>query len=152
LLHKTLLQHFSLYIEKTATSGDTVANHTHVQKIDHFLLLSRRMMSKVKSEVDVFGMSVEDLDFLDQVVHNLQKLLDIGFFHVSVGALALILTHHFPLSWNICFAVCCCPSHCIFSSAATGASRFTIVFFNKPCEVQSETSGCALFFLLRELF
>ena len=45
------------------------------------------MMSKVKSEVDVFGMSVDDIDFLDQVVHNLQKIFDSGFFHVSVGKL-----------------------------------------------------------------
>jgi hypothetical protein len=63
------------------------------------------MMSKIKSEVNVFGMSVENLDFLDQVVHNLQKLLDIGFFHVSVSALALILTHHFPELEHLIFCM-----------------------------------------------
>uniref|UniRef100_A0A0E0PT69 WASH complex subunit 4 N-terminal domain-containing protein n=1 Tax=Oryza rufipogon TaxID=4529 RepID=A0A0E0PT69_ORYRU len=45
-----------------------------------YLSLFSRMLDKVKSEVDVFSMSFEDVDFLDQVVHNLQKLFDIGFF------------------------------------------------------------------------
>ncbi len=58
--------------------------HQYVQKID--LWFPRRMLDKVKSEVDVFSMSFEDVDFLDQVVHNLQKLFDIGFFQVSVAA------------------------------------------------------------------
>jgi hypothetical protein len=52
--------------------------HQYVQKID--LWFPHRMLDKVKSEVDVFSMSFEDVDFLDQVVHNLQKLFDIGFF------------------------------------------------------------------------
>jgi hypothetical protein len=59
--------------------------NSNTQKIDQFWFFFHRMISKVKSEVDVFGMSVEDIDFLDQVVHNLQKIFDSGFFHVSVG-------------------------------------------------------------------
>lgn len=50
------------------------------------------MMSKVKSEIGIFDMSVEDLDFLDQVMHNLQKLFDNGFFHVSIIALVFMFT------------------------------------------------------------
>ncbi|XP_062233658.1 uncharacterized protein LOC133930903 isoform X2 [Phragmites australis] len=53
----------------------------HNGNVRSYLSLFSRMMSKVKSEVDVFGMSVDDVDFLDQVVHNLQKLFDSGFFH-----------------------------------------------------------------------
>ncbi|KAK3128319.1 hypothetical protein QOZ80_6BG0459880 [Eleusine coracana subsp. coracana] len=53
----------------------------HNGNVRSYLSLFSRMMSKVKSEVDVFDMSVEDLDFLDQVVHTLQKLFDSGFFH-----------------------------------------------------------------------
>ncbi|GJN01017.1 hypothetical protein PR202_ga18249 [Eleusine coracana subsp. coracana] len=53
----------------------------HNGNVRSYLSLFSRMMSKVKSEVEVFDMSVEDLDFLDQVVHNLQKLFDSGFFH-----------------------------------------------------------------------
>ncbi|XP_066370406.1 uncharacterized protein [Miscanthus floridulus] len=53
----------------------------HNGNVRSHLSLFSRMMSKVKSEVDVFGMSVDDIDFLDQVVHNLQKIFDSGFFH-----------------------------------------------------------------------
>uniref|UniRef100_A0A0A9C225 WASH complex subunit 4 N-terminal domain-containing protein n=1 Tax=Arundo donax TaxID=35708 RepID=A0A0A9C225_ARUDO len=53
----------------------------HNGNVRSYLSLFSRMMSKVKSEVDIFGMSVEDVDFLDQVVYNLQKLFDSGFFH-----------------------------------------------------------------------
>lgn len=56
----------------------------HNGNVRSHLSLFSRMMSKVKSEVDVFGMSVEDIDFLDQVVHNLQKIFDSGFFHQLV--------------------------------------------------------------------
>jgi hypothetical protein len=65
------------------------------------------MMSKVKSEVDIFGMSVEDVDFLDQVVHNLQKIFDSGLFLVSVSALTFLFTHYFPFGTPVmkCSAV-----------------------------------------------
>ncbi|RCV20061.1 hypothetical protein SETIT_4G026000v2 [Setaria italica] len=53
----------------------------HNGHVKSYLSLFSRMMSKVKSEVDIFGMSVEDVDFLDQVVHNLQKIFDSGLFH-----------------------------------------------------------------------
>ncbi|OEL37588.1 WASH complex subunit 7, partial [Dichanthelium oligosanthes] len=53
----------------------------HNGNVKSYLSLFSRMMSKVKSEVDIFGMPVEDVDFLDQVVHNLQKIFDSGLFH-----------------------------------------------------------------------
>ncbi|CAN6208853.1 unnamed protein product [Urochloa humidicola] len=53
----------------------------HNGNVKSYLSLFSRMMSKVKSEVDIFGMSVEDVDFLDQVVHNLQKIFDNGLFN-----------------------------------------------------------------------
>ncbi|KAL6606587.1 hypothetical protein ACP70R_042240 [Stipagrostis hirtigluma subsp. patula] len=53
----------------------------HNGNVRSYLSLFSRMMSKVKSEVGIFDISVEDVDFLDQVVHNLQKLFDSGFFH-----------------------------------------------------------------------
>ncbi|XP_040380972.1 WASH complex subunit 4-like isoform X2 [Oryza brachyantha] len=52
----------------------------HNGNIRSYLSLFSRMLDKVKSEADVFSVSFEDVDFLDQVVHNLQKLFDIGFF------------------------------------------------------------------------
>uniref|UniRef100_A0A0D9WLI9 WASH complex subunit 4 N-terminal domain-containing protein n=1 Tax=Leersia perrieri TaxID=77586 RepID=A0A0D9WLI9_9ORYZ len=52
----------------------------HNGNIRSYLSLFSRMLDKVKSEIDVFSMSLEDVDFLDQVVQNLQKLFDIGFF------------------------------------------------------------------------
>ncbi|KAF8732817.1 hypothetical protein HU200_015159 [Digitaria exilis] len=53
----------------------------HNGNVKSYLSLFSRMMSKVKSEVNIFGISVEDVDFLDQVVHNLQKIFDSGLFH-----------------------------------------------------------------------
>ncbi|CAL5050704.1 unnamed protein product [Urochloa decumbens] len=53
----------------------------HNGNVRSYLSLFSRMMSKVKSEVNIFGMSVEDVDFLDQVVHNLQKIFDSDLFH-----------------------------------------------------------------------
>ncbi|TVU12764.1 hypothetical protein EJB05_46421, partial [Eragrostis curvula] len=53
----------------------------HNGNVQSYLSLFSRMMSKVKSEVDIFCVSVEDVDFLDQVVHNLQRLFESGFFH-----------------------------------------------------------------------
>lgn len=43
-----------------------------------------RMLSKVKLEVETFGVALDDLDFLDQVVETLQRLFALGFFEVKV--------------------------------------------------------------------
>lgn len=42
------------------------------------------MLSKVKLEVETFGVALDDLDFLDQVVETLQRLFALGFFEVKV--------------------------------------------------------------------
>jgi hypothetical protein len=54
------------------------------------------MLSKVKLEVETFGVSLEDLDFLDQVVENLQRLFALGFFQVI-----LIFNVHFIIVLKI---------------------------------------------------
>lgn len=47
-------------------------------------MLHFRMLSKVKIEVETFGVALDDLDFLDQVVQNLERLFALGFFQVIV--------------------------------------------------------------------
>jgi hypothetical protein len=59
-------------------------------------MLHFRMLSKVKLEVETFGVSLEDLDFLDQVVENLQRLFALGFFQVI-----LIFNVHFIIVLKI---------------------------------------------------
>ncbi|XP_026660870.2 WASH complex subunit 4-like isoform X2 [Phoenix dactylifera] len=48
--------------------------------IKSHLSLFARMLNKVKLEVDIFGITAVDFDFLDQVVSQLQKLLEVGLF------------------------------------------------------------------------
>lgn len=58
------------------------------------------MLNKVKLEVDIFGLTAGDLDFLDQVVSQLQKLLQPGLFQVNVYNLSSFV--HFSLIfWDI---------------------------------------------------
>lgn len=45
-----------------------------------YLSLFARMLNNVKLEADSFGISVGDIDFLNQVVSHLEKLLDDGLF------------------------------------------------------------------------
>ncbi|KAF3324727.1 WASH complex subunit 7-like protein [Carex littledalei] len=54
--------------------------------IKSHLSLFARMLSKVKLEVKTFGVALDDLDFLDQVVENLQRLFALGFFERLVRA------------------------------------------------------------------
>ncbi|XP_078173320.1 uncharacterized protein LOC144567139 isoform X4 [Carex rostrata] len=54
--------------------------------IKSHLSLFARMLSKVKLEVETFGVALDDLDFLDQVVETLQKLFALGFFERLVLA------------------------------------------------------------------
>ncbi|XP_020112572.1 WASH complex subunit SWIP homolog isoform X5 [Ananas comosus] len=48
--------------------------------IKSYLALYARMLNKVKTEANNFVMIIEDLDLLDQVVGNLEKLFEFGFF------------------------------------------------------------------------
>ncbi|KAJ4775130.1 WASH complex subunit SWIP [Rhynchospora pubera] len=48
--------------------------------------LFARMLSQVKIDVETFGIALDDLDFLDQVVENLQRLFTHGFFQRLVQA------------------------------------------------------------------
>jgi len=41
----------------------------------------------VKLELDTFGISVDDTEFLGQVVSHLEKLLNVGLFQVCTVAL-----------------------------------------------------------------
>lgn len=56
---------------------ELVKQNSHVR---NHLSLFARMLNKVKLEVDIFGITVEDLDFLDQVVSQVQKLLEVSLF------------------------------------------------------------------------
>lgn len=47
------------------------------------------MLNKVKTEANNFVMIIEDLDLLDQVVGNLEKLFEFGFFKVSFCCIIL---------------------------------------------------------------
>lgn len=38
------------------------------------------MLNKVKLELDTFDINVEDLDLIDQVVGDIEKLLEVSFF------------------------------------------------------------------------
>ena len=68
-----------------------------------------RMLNKVKLEVDIFGITAEDLDFLDQVVSQLQKFLVVGLFQVNVYNLSSFV--HFPLFTGIyCFGWFTCTT------------------------------------------
>lgn len=46
------------------------------------------MLDNVKLELDTFDISVDDLEFLNQVVKHLEKLLRVGFFQVSIISLS----------------------------------------------------------------
>ncbi|XP_072966494.1 uncharacterized protein [Typha angustifolia] len=48
--------------------------------IKNYLSLFVRMLTKVKREVDTFGITFDDLDFLDRIVVKLDKLFVVGFF------------------------------------------------------------------------
>ncbi|XP_072994798.1 uncharacterized protein [Typha latifolia] len=48
--------------------------------IKNYLSLFVRMLTKVKREVDMFGITFDDLDFLDRIVVKLDKLFVVGFF------------------------------------------------------------------------
>ncbi|XP_077235545.1 uncharacterized protein LOC143877406 isoform X2 [Tasmannia lanceolata] len=48
--------------------------------IKSYISLFSRMLNKVKMEVNEFGISVEDLNCLFQVVNHLEKVLDVGLF------------------------------------------------------------------------
>lgn len=63
-------------------------------QLKSYLSLFARMLNNMKLELDTFGISVDDLDFLDQVVKHLEKLLGVGFFqHLLQG----------EPSWNATF-------------------------------------------------
>lgn len=49
-------------------------------KVKSYLSLYMRMLNNVKMGADTFGISVGDLDSLDQVVSHLEKVLDVGSF------------------------------------------------------------------------
>lgn len=48
------------------------------------------MLHKVKMEPANYGISVGDLDSLDQVVVHLEKVMNVGFFRVRVVAFPII--------------------------------------------------------------
>ncbi|XP_010934687.1 uncharacterized protein [Elaeis guineensis] len=56
---------------------EIIKQNSHIKT---HLSLFARMLNKVKLEVDIFGITAEDLDFLDQVVSQLQKFLVVGLF------------------------------------------------------------------------
>ncbi|KAG1360736.1 putative WASH complex subunit 4 [Cocos nucifera] len=74
---------------------EILKQNSHI-KID--LSLFARMLNKVKLEVDIFGITAEDLDFLDQVVSQLQKLLVVGLFQI-LGRNFLLIEGRYYSMW-----------------------------------------------------
>ncbi|KAJ3692471.1 hypothetical protein LUZ60_012821 [Juncus effusus] len=66
---------------------DEILRENHC--IKNYLSLFARMLSKVKMEVETFNITLEEFDFIDQVIENLQKLFEIGFFQRLIQAEAL---------------------------------------------------------------
>ncbi|CAL9111779.1 unnamed protein product [Musa textilis] len=56
---------------------EIVKQNAHIKS---YLSLFSRMLNKVKLELDTFDINVEDLDLIDQVVGDIEKLLEVRFF------------------------------------------------------------------------
>ncbi|XP_064999104.1 uncharacterized protein LOC135633505 isoform X4 [Musa acuminata AAA Group] len=56
---------------------EIIKQNAHIKS---YLSLFSRMLNKVKLELDTFDINVEDLDLIDQVVRDIEKLLEVSFF------------------------------------------------------------------------
>ncbi|RRT46214.1 hypothetical protein B296_00018936, partial [Ensete ventricosum] len=56
---------------------EIIKQNAHIKS---YLALFSRMLNKVKLDLDTFDINVEDLDLIDQVVGDVEKLLEVSFF------------------------------------------------------------------------
>ncbi|MQL83966.1 hypothetical protein Taro_016453, partial [Colocasia esculenta] len=75
---RSVLESFGEGLAVLLVLDEILRRNTHIKS---YLSLFRRMLSKVKLELDTFDISVKDLDSLDQVVGRLEKLLDGNLYH-----------------------------------------------------------------------